>query len=169
MSEKFVKRVLSFGFLIFVLAACASRQSGVNPALVQSMQEAGATGDALAKVQESQHLNYDDIYQLVSEKVPTHMIESYLRSTEASYRFNSSQMSRLRRAGASSQLLGYLQNSEGFYHPQALRQHRQPGQPAYMNTPLSQDREPFAYNAPMIDSFYNSSYEESLYSPFSMN
>lgn len=37
------------------------------------------------------------------------------------------------------------------------------------NSPLYQDEQPFAYNAPEVDYWYNSAYEESLYSPFSFN
>jgi hypothetical protein len=44
-------------------------------------------------------------------------------------------------------------------------------QPAgqYTNSPRYQDEQPFAYNEPAIDGFYDSGYEESLYSPFSFN
>ena len=40
---------------------------------------------------------------------------------------------------------------------------------AYYNTPGYQDQQPFAYNEPIADGFYDSGYEESLYSPFSFN
>lgn len=41
--------------------------------------------------------------------------------------------------------------------------------PAQLDTPGYQDEQPFAYNEPAIDGFYDSGYEESLYSPFSYN
>jgi len=40
---------------------------------------------------------------------------------------------------------------------------------AYYNTPQYQQEQPFAYDEPIVDDFYDSSYEESLYSPFSFN
>lgn len=40
---------------------------------------------------------------------------------------------------------------------------------AYYNTRQYQQEQPFAYNEPWVDDFYDSSYEESLYSPFSFN
>ncbi|MFV0337038.1 MAG: hypothetical protein ACK5LK_02170 [Chthoniobacterales bacterium] len=170
MKMRFILSFLLLGSFVFAFSACTTSRSSVNPALVQSIAQAGATGDVLTKIQSGSRLDYDDIYQLVSEKVPTHMIESYLQSTEASYQFSPAQLARLRSAGASSQLLSYLQNSEGFYHPRRQAAARSQGQPgAYLNTPLAQDREPFAYSEPMVDDFYNSAYEESLYSPFNMN
>jgi hypothetical protein len=39
----------------------------------------------------------------------------------------------------------------------------------YYNSPSYQVRQPFAYNAPAIDDWYDSGYEESLYSPFSFD
>lgn len=41
--------------------------------------------------------------------------------------------------------------------------------PEALDTPGYQDEQPFAYNEPAIDGFYDSGYEESLYSPFSYN
>lgn len=37
------------------------------------------------------------------------------------------------------------------------------------NSQLAQDQQPFAYNAPEVDYWYNSGYEESLYSPFAFD
>lgn len=37
------------------------------------------------------------------------------------------------------------------------------------DSPQYQDEQPFAYNDPAGDGFYNSGYEDSLYSPFSFN
>ena len=38
-----------------------------------------------------------------------------------------------------------------------------------VDSPQYQDEQPFAYNDPAGDGFYNSGYEESLYSPFAFN
>jgi hypothetical protein len=40
---------------------------------------------------------------------------------------------------------------------------------AYYNTPSYQAQQPFADNTPLISTFYDSGYEESVYSPFSFN
>ena len=37
------------------------------------------------------------------------------------------------------------------------------------NSKLNQDQQPFFYNAPLVDDWYDSAYTESCYSPFSFN
>ena len=133
-------------------------RQGVGPATIVKMQN----GDAL---------NYDDILNLVRRDVPSQKIIGYLQSTGRVYNFGPVQLKALAQAGAPSQLINYLQETQGFYGRTPAVKRNPSGQPAgaYTNSPLYQDEQPFAYNQPMIDDWYDSGYEESLYSPFSYN
>ncbi|MFZ4682165.1 MAG: hypothetical protein ACOYMS_06665, partial [Terrimicrobiaceae bacterium] len=88
------------------------------------------------------------------------------------YNFTYGQLQSLKAAGATPQLLNYLSETQGFYGVNTPKQKaRLSGEQkrAYYNTPGYQDQQPFAYNQPEIDDWYDSGYEESLYSPFSFN
>jgi hypothetical protein len=80
-------------------------------------------------------------------------------------------MSSLKAAGADAQLLSFLSNTQGFYGRRPASQNGPAMHPAgeVTNSRGYQNEQPFAYNEPAIDGFYNSGYEESLYSPFSFN
>jgi len=117
-------------------------------------------------------LDLADIRNLVAKDVPTQTIVAYLNSTRRVYNLSYSQMADLKAAGASPQLLNYLSETQGFYGNNSPR--RKAGaakmqKDQYLNSPLYQDEQPFGYNAPLIDDWYDSAYEESLYSPFSFN
>lgn len=159
--------LLALGFL----AACASGPA-VNPSLTAAVAQAGVSGPTLAKMQSARALDFSDILLLVEKQVPTHIVESYLQSTESVYQFSPAQMTELRNAGASSQLLSYLSHTGGFYAaPSSSSSSGMSGaaERQATNSPLNQDQQPFAYNAPVVDYWYNSGYEESLYSPFSFD
>jgi hypothetical protein len=167
---RWIPLVLTLGVGAF-LSGCNSGPI-VNPAVTNAAAQAGVTGTTYEKMKYGMALNYNDIMTLVQKEVPTHIIESYLQSTEAVYRFSPAQLNRLRSAGASSHLLAYLQETEGFYAPHRVAASGIPRgeqRAQYTNSPLYQDEQPFAYNAPEVDYWYNSAYEESLYSPFSFD
>lgn len=124
------------------------------------------------KVSNARVLDYTDIVELLNRNVPGSVITGYLRSTRKAYNFTYAQLQGLKTAGASSQLLNYLTETDGFYgspHPRQKDAITRMQKDAYFNTPQYQDEAPFAYNEPIIDGFYDSGYEESLYSPFSYN
>ena len=156
--------------LAFSLSSCATSDTKVDPAITSALSGRGVSGSTYTKVANAKSLDFNDILTLVQKGVPAHIVESYLQSTQKTYRFTANQMNSLRSAGAAPQLLNYLSETGGFYaRPPA------PGMPAtgpraqYTHSRLYQDEQPFAYNAPEIDSWYNSAYEESLYSPFSFD
>jgi len=156
---------------LLALASCSSGPQ-VNPQVTSAVSQAGVTGPTLQKVTVGQRLGYSDISMMVQKGVPTHIIESYLQSTEAVYQFSPQQLAQLKGVGASPQLLSYLQHTGGFYAPhRATVSSTPPGETSaqYRNSPLYQDEQPFAYNAPEVDYWYNSAYEESMYSPFSFD
>lgn len=164
------RSLLLFGGLLALLhlGGCAG-SSEVSPDITQALTTAGVSGPTYAKVQAGEKLGYGDILVLVRAGVPTHVIESYLQSTEAVYKFSPNQLTALEQAGASAQLVNYLGDTGGFYNPPAAASTNPSLTPAQRNSALSQDQQPFAYNAPAVDYWYNSAYEESLYSPFSFN
>lgn len=156
--------------VVFVAACATTGQQKVDPQITAALSASGVSGATYDKVANGRKLNYNDILLLVEKGVPVHIVESYLQSTEAVYQLTQSQTSQLRSAGAAPQLLSYLGDTGGFYGtPVARRQ--SPSAPSYetTNSPLYQDEQPFAYNAPAVDYWYNSAYEESLYSPFSFD
>lgn len=161
--------VAFFAACSLLIAGCA--QQG-NPATVQALTARGVGPSTIVKVENGRHLTYDDISNMVERGVPTETIMGYLESTGTVYNFGSTQLQALKDKGASQQLINYLQETQGFYgRPSASRGQQMTGSQrrAYDNSPLYQDQQPFAYNQPIVDGFYDSGYEESLYSPFSFN
>jgi len=169
-----MKRVLRpAGLLVAILftVACAT-SSQVNPQITGALSQSGVTGGTYSKVNSGETLDFEDILDLVQKGVPVHIIISYLQSTSAVYNFNNAQYAQLKQAGAAPQLLAYLGETDGFYAQTSPAQQARikklpPGQRT--NSPLYQDEQPFAYNAPEVDYWYDSGYEESTYSPFSFN
>jgi hypothetical protein len=154
------------------LTGCATTGQKVNPQVTNALAAHGVKGVVAAKVANAEPLDYGDIETLVRAGVPSGIVESYLQSTQRTYNFSNDQLKTLQAAGAGSQLLNYLEDGGNFYGNSPKR--GAGSGPAEqnarrVNSPLYQDEQPFAYNAPAVDYWYNSAYEESLYSPFSFN
>lgn len=157
--------------ILATLAGCASGPT-VDPQLTAAVAARGVNSSTYTKIYNGRALGYQDIANLVEKDVPTQIIVNYLQSTEKVYNLSYSQLKSLRSMGASPQLLNYLSETEGFYgyNTAASKARTQKVQKdEYYNDPLYQDEQPFAYNEPVIDDWYDSAYEESLYSPFSMD
>ena len=150
------------------LSACASTPQ-VDPAVPTALSSRGVNQVITNKVRQGWALDYDDLVNLVEKQVPTHIIISYLQSSQKAYNLTNSQIERLRTAGATPQLINYLQETEGFYggtsSPSRVRTGEQ--RRAYLNTPGYQGQQPFS--TPLIDEWADPAYEESLYSPFSFD
>jgi hypothetical protein len=154
-----------------LLAACATTPQ-IDPAITSTLSTKGVSSSTSAKMAGGQVLGYDDILGLVQKDVPSSIIVGYLNSTRKVYNFSFAQLQSLKAAGATPQLLNYLTETQGFYGQNSpAQQKRLSGEQkrAYFNSPVYQDQQPFAYNPPVIDDWYDSGYEESLYSPFSFN
>jgi hypothetical protein len=154
-----------------LLAACATAPQ-TDPAVAATLSSHGVSSSTTAKMNAGQVLSYNDILGLVQKGVPSNVIVGYLNSTRKVYNFTYGELQSLKAAGATSQLLNYLTESQGFYgHNSPAQTARLKGEQkrAYFNSPGYQDQQPFAYNPPVIDDWYDSGYEESLYSPFSFN
>ena len=156
---------------VFLFAACASTLQ-LDPAVSSTLSSRGVDAGTTAKMNAGQVLDFNDILGLVQKDTPSSVIVSYLTSTRKVYNFSYGQLQSLKSAGATPELLNYLTETQGFYgHTSPAQQARLSGEQkrAYFNTPGYQNQQPFAYDAPGIDGFYDSGYEESLYSPFSFN
>jgi hypothetical protein len=154
---------------VFWLVACASTPQ-VDPAMAAALSSRGVEQSTYAKITRGSALDYDDILNLLKKDVPTHIIISYLQSTQRVYNLSYAQLQGLKTAGASPQLLNYLGETQGFYGVNTPRQKaRLTGEQrrAYYDTPGYQAQQPFS--TPMIDEWADPAFEESLYSPFSFN
>jgi len=153
-----------------LLVACSSAPQ-VNSAVLSAATSRGVAQSTESKMSNARALDLGDLENLVSKGVPSQTIIAYLTSIRQSFRFSPSQLAELQSDGADQQLLAYLRESSGFYNSSAPRTAGHPLEPAgqYTNSRGYQNQQPFAYNEPAIDGFYDSAYEESLYSPFSFN
>ena len=157
-------------FLVALLSyGCASGPK-VDPQVTAAVAAGHVNQETYNKVANGQALGYDDIKALVQGHVPSHIIVGYLRSTQRVYDFTYAQLSGLKAVGAKPHLLNYLTETQGFYGNNAPVKSGQKT-PKYVrdNSMLNQDKQPFFYNAPVVDDWYDSSYTESSYSPFSFN
>jgi len=167
-SHRLALTAASAAFL--ALAGCSSGPE-VDPQVTAALASRNVNAATYAKVYHARPLDADDIANLVEKKVPTQIIIGYLQSTEKVYNFSYSQLKSLRADGASPQLLNYLSETQGLYGynpPAAMLRTKKAQNAAYYNSPLYQDETPFNYNEPVVDDWYDSAYEESLYSPFSL-
>jgi len=165
-------RTLAPSLLIAALLAGCASGPAVDPQITAALSARGVPDATYRKIAQGQALDYADIVSLVEKDVPTHIVVSYLQSTEKVYNFSCSQLKALKSDGAAPQLLNYLSETEGFYGhstPASTARTQKHQNAEYYNSPLYQDEQPFAYNAPEVDDWYDSGYEESLYSPFSMD
>ena len=140
--------------------------------MTSAIQASGVSQSTYQKIYSGSSLDFQDVLNLVQRNVPTHYIISALQSTEHVYRYSPQQLSTLKRAGAAPQLLNYLSETNGFYGQESA---------AALATATSQGKRPYRYSrwqlgAPFVDydvpevsTWYDSSYEESLYSPFSFD
>ncbi len=156
---------------VVTLGGCASGPQ-VDPQVTAAISARNVNSETYTKIYNARPLDYTDIKNLVVKKVPAQIVVDYLQSTEKVYNLTYSQLANLKAAGATPQLLNYLSETQGFYgyHTTASAQRiKKKQQDAYYRDPEYQDEQPFAYNEPIVDDWYDSAYEESLYSPFSMN
>ena len=162
---------LALGASVLLLAACSSGPQ-VNSAVLSAATSRGVAQSTEEKMSNARPLNLGDLENLVSKGVSSPTIIAYLPSIRQTFRYSAEQLADLQSAGADQQLLAYLRESSGFYNSSsAPLTAGHPQEPAGQSTNSRgyQNEQPFAYSEPAIDGFYNSAYEESLYSPFSFN
>jgi len=170
MCKTILVRFIALSALAFSVGCSSGPQ--VDPAVLSAATSRGVAQSTCSKMSSATPLDYQDIMNLVSKGVPSTTVIGYLNSTRRVYNFSYSQLAALKSAGATPQVLNYLSETQGFYGNNTPRTaKRGDGVPhnVRVNSPLYQDEQPFAYNEPIVDDWYDSSYEESLYSPFSFN
>lgn len=169
--KKINSRLAIFGgsFLLF-FSGCATGPK-VDPQVTAAVSAHGVSVATYDKMMQGRALDYDDIAQLVQHGVPANIIVGYLRSSECVYNFSYEQLQQLRHLGATPQVLNYLTETQGFYGKNTTPLKEGSKVPKYIrdNSMLNQDKQPFFYNEPIVDDWYDSAYEESCYSPFSFN
>lgn len=168
-----LSRLACLAFLscpVFVLLSGCASGPQVDPQISSAVASAHVEQGTAWKVNHAQPLDYTDIRNMASAHVPSHITIGYLRSTQRPYNFSASQLAALKTAGAKPHLLSYLTETEGFYGP-APKQNTAGKVPKWIktNSKLEQDQQPYYYNAPLIDDWYDSAYTESCYSPFSFD
>jgi len=160
----------SFSFCTFglLVIGCASGPQ-VDPA-VTSPPSRGVDSGTVLKMSNARALDYQDIQNLVAKGVPTNTIVGYLNSTRKTYDLSYAQLAGLSRSKHAAAELPHRDAGvlrEHFAEAESADGKTQKDQ--YYNSPYYQDEQPFADNAPAVDDWYGSGYEESLYSPFSFN
>ena len=161
--------LFSLAVLSVCLGACSSGPQ-VDPAVTAAATSRGVSASTCGKMTNARPLDYGDLQNLVSKGVPSATIVGYLNSTRKVYDFSYAQLAALKSAGATPQLLNYLTETQGFYGNNSPKQKSRAAKMQrgeYYNSPNYQNAQPFAYDPPIIDDWYDSSYEESIYSPFS--
>lgn len=153
-----------------LLTACASSQNPAPADFAAAANLPGVPPPVVQKIQNSQPLTFPDLLALTRSRVPASIIEGYLHHIEQAPALTSPELEELARAGAPRQLLSFLAHPAGFFGP-PIAPLPPPGaaRREYLNTPAAQARQPFASTLPAVDYWYNSAYEESLYSPFNLD
>ena len=169
---KFPMFSLAAAFASSILLSSCSSTPQVNSSVLSAATSRGVAQSTSEKMSAARPLDLGDLENLVSKGVPSSTIIAYLNSVSERSTYSPAQLSALSQAGADASLLTYLRESQDFaLRSTASRPSGTSNQPAGQktNSPGYQNEQPFAYNEPAIDGFYDSGYEESLYSPFSFN
>jgi hypothetical protein len=169
---KFSKFSLALPAAVAVFLIGCSSGPQINSSVLSAATSRGVAQSTSEKMSAARPLDFGDLENLVSKGVPSSTIIAYLNSVRETSSYSTAQLDALQQAGADAELIGFLRESGQFgLRSQASTASRASRAPAgqYTNSRGYQDEQPFAYNEPMIDGFYDSGYEESLYSPFSFN
>ncbi|MEY3480040.1 MAG: hypothetical protein RIQ71_815 [Verrucomicrobiota bacterium] len=147
------------------LGACATlNQSQVDPQILNEFSKRGVPQETVFKVRDGMPLSVADVATSAKAGVPGPGLVSYMQSTRKAYNLSNADLSTLRSAGTPAPVINYMQRSYELYTkgPKAVDQSH-----PYFTDGRNNIEAPFAYAPPQIDTFFNSGYEESLYSPFS--
>lgn len=146
-----------------VLSGCATT-SQVDPKILAEFSKTGVPETTALKVRDGMPLSVADVAASAKAGVPGPGLVSYMQSTRKAYNLSNSDIATLRAAGTPAPVINYMQRSYGYFTsgPKAVNQKH-----PYFNEERYQLEAPFAYEPPMADTFFNSAYEDNLYSPFS--
>ena len=147
------------------LGACATmQQSQVDPKILNEFSSRGVSEETILKVRSGLPLSVAQIAECAQKGVPGPGLVSYMESTRKAYNLSNADLNTLRSAGTPAPVINYMQRSYELYTkgPNAVAQNH-----PYFTDDRNEIEAPFAYAPPQVDTFFNSGYEESLYSPFS--
>ena len=158
-----MKSVLLLSLL--ALAGCATIDPAqVDPKILNAFDSRGVSDATLLKVRNGLPLTVGQVAEASQKGVPGPGLISYMQSTRKAYNLSNADIATLRTAGTPAPVINYMQRSYSYFTsgPKAVNQKH-----PYFNEERYQLEAPFAYEPPMADTFFNSAYEDNLYSPFS--
>ena len=163
-----MKHVLFLAAL--ALAGCATT-SQVDPKILGEFSKPGIPQETAFKVREGLPLSVADVAASARAGVPGPGLVSYMQSTRKAYNLSNADLARLRAAGTPAPVVNYMRRSYEFYGkgPNAVDQSHPYFSGENYNRYGGNVNAPFAYAPPAVDTFFDSSYEDNLYSPFSFD
>ena len=155
---------------VLALAGCATT-SQVDPKILAEFSKTGVPETTTLKVRDGMPLSVADVAASAKAGVPGPGLVSYMQSTRKAYNLSNADLASLRAAGTPGPVVSYMQRSYNFYGKGANAVDQ--SHPYFATENYDRYggaiKAPFAYAPPQIDTFFNSGYEESLYSPFSFD
>lgn len=159
-----------FFLAALALAGCATT-SQVDPKILAEFSKPGVPETTALRVRDGMPLSVGEVAAAAKAGVPGPGLVSYMESTRKAYNLSNADLASLRAAGTPAPVINYMQRSYGYYGkgPRAVNQ----SHPYFAGENYDRYggaiKAPFAYAPPQVDTFFNSGYEESLYSPFSFD
>lgn len=163
-----LKRILFLSLLplLLALSGCATLQptSQVDPKILNAFASHGVSEATILKVRTGCPLSVSQVAEAAQKGVPGPGLVSYMESTRKAYNLSNADIATLRKAGTPAPVINYMQRSYGYFTkgPKAVNQKH-----PYFTDDRNVLEAPFAYAPPQVDTFFNSAYEDNLYSPFS--
>ena len=138
--------------------------SQVDPKILNDFSSRNVSSATLLKVRNGLPLTVGQVAESAQKGVPGPGLVSYLQSTRRAYNLSNADIATLRAAGTPAPVIDYMRRSYNLYTkgPKAVNQKH-----PYFSDERYNLEAPFAYEPPMADTFFNSAYEDNLYSPFS--
>lgn len=138
--------------------------SQVDPKILNDFSSRNVSSATLLKVRNGLPLTVGQVAESAQKGVPGPGLVSYLQSTRKAYNLSNADIATLRAAGTPAPVIDYMRRSYNLYTkgPKAVNQKH-----PYFSDERYNLEAPFAYEPPMADTFFNSAYEDNLYSPFS--
>ena len=155
----------AFYLAVLALAGCATIDpSQVDPKILNEFSSKGVSPATVMKVRNGLPLTVNQVAEAAQKGVPGPGLVAYMQSTRKAYNLSNADIARLQAAGTPPPVINYMRRSYGYYTkgPKAVSQKH-----PYFSDERYNLEAPFAYAPPMADTFFNSAYEEDLYSPFS--
>ena len=151
--------------VLLAFAGCATMDpSQVDPKILNDFSSRNVSSATLLKVRNGLPLTVGQVAESAQKGVPGPGLVSYLQSTRKAYNLSNADIATLRAAGTPAPVIDYMRHSYNLYTkgPKAVNQKH-----PYFSDERYNLEAPFAYEPPMADTFFNSAYEDNLYSPFS--